>query len=119
MSLFERLVRGRRPATPEEADRLALRQLAGRGANLAESRRVVHILVFQTEEAARSLATDLDSTDYEVTVEAPAGDGEWTVRVAGRRVVSRDTVPGFRAWFERVAREHGGEYEGWEASPTP
>jgi len=34
------------PKTPQEADRLALRQLSGRGADLAKPRHVIHFLYF-------------------------------------------------------------------------
>ena len=44
--LIDRIRNGGAPKTPEEADRLALRQLAGRGADLAKPRHVIHFLYF-------------------------------------------------------------------------
>jgi Regulator of ribonuclease activity B len=41
------------------------------------------------------------------------------VRADGQRIVGGDTISAFRAWFERVAAEHGGEYDGWEAARKP
>jgi hypothetical protein len=53
-------------------------------------------------------------------VQAP-GDriAAWTVRADDTRVVSSATVGSFRAWFEDVAAEHRGEYDGWEAAAKP
>jgi hypothetical protein len=32
------------------------------------------------------------------------------------RVVDESTVGQSRAWFEQVAADHGGAYDGWEAA---
>ena len=44
---------------------------------------------------------------------------EWCVKADGHRTVGPDTVAAFRAWFESVAAEHDGEYDGWEAAAKP
>lgn len=44
---------------------------------------------------------------------------EWLVRAEITRVVDETTVPAYRRWFEHVAMEHGGEYDGWEATTKP
>jgi hypothetical protein len=41
------------------------------------------------------------------------------VRAEGSRVVDETTVVAFRAWFERVAADHAGEYDGWESPSAP
>lgn len=57
---------------------------------------------------------------WSVRVEEPAKTIErWTVHADGDRIVSSATVESFRAWFEHVAAEHDGEYDGWEASAKP
>ena len=59
------------PKTPEEADGLALRQLAGRGADLAKPRHVIHFLYFPDEEDARAAATAIGDA-WTTKVEPPA-----------------------------------------------
>ena len=44
---------------------------------------------------------------------------EWSVRADGERVVGPETISAFRSWFEQVATEFGGEYDGWEAAARP
>jgi hypothetical protein len=34
-------------------------------------------------------------------------------------VIGEETVPGFRAWFEQVAADYNGEYDGWEPATKP
>ena len=41
------------------------------------------------------------------------------MRADGERVVGVETIAAFRSWFEHVAAEHDGEYDGWEAAAKP
>jgi hypothetical protein len=120
LGLLDRIRRHGAPTTPREADRLALQQLARRGADLAQPRHVVHFLYFAAEEDARSAADAVAEAGWSTSVEPP-GDAaaDWTVRADGHRVVGDGTVEAFRAWFEQVAEEHAGEYDGWEAAAKP
>ena len=108
MRLWPRFRSRRAPATPADADRQALAQLRSLGADLTKARHVVHFAYFA------------DAAGYSATV-APPDDTfrEWRVHAEATRVLGETTVDGFRAWFERVARDHGGEYDGWEAARTP
>ena len=120
MSLFDRIRHKGKPKTPQEADALALRHLAGRGADLAQPRHIVHFLYFAREEDARSAAEIARESGWTVTVEPPGETvAEWTVRADATRIVSSVTVESFRAWFESVAADHRGEYDGWEAAAKP
>jgi hypothetical protein len=117
--LIDRIRYGGAPKTPEEADRLALRQLAGRGADLAKPRHVIHFLYFSTETDARAAAEAIAGT-WTAQVEAPTeAIDQWCVRADGTRTLGADTVAAFRTWFEGIAVKHGGEYDGWEAAAKP
>lgn len=120
MSFLDRIRYHRPPKTPEEADKLALRQLESRGADLSLPRHVIHFLLFEDESDARAAAAEIDAGSWTTRIDAPTQDlAEWTVRIDGHRVVSSDTVAAFRAQFERLAAAHAGEYDGWEAAATP
>ena len=118
---FLNLIRHKgRPKTPEEADALALKQLEGRRADLTQPRHVIHFLYFHEEADAREAAELAKSANWHATVEEPGeADVEWTVRADGNRVVSAATIASFRAWFEHLAEDHNGEYDGWEAAAKP
>ena len=114
MSLLDRLRQKRPPAA--ELDLLLVRRLRSVGEDLTRPRPIAHFLDFEHEADARSAATELEAAGYEATVSPPAGDAaRWSVRASGRRVVDEATVVAFRAWFERLAAEHRGEYDGWES----
>jgi hypothetical protein len=120
VSRFDRMLRGKPPATAEEADQITVQKLAGMGAELSRPRQIVHFLEFSSGLAVEDVQAPLERAGYEVTVEEPDEvTTHYVVRAEAVRVVSSTTVPAFRAWFERLAAEHGGDYEGWEASRTP
>lgn len=117
--LIDRIRYGGAPKTPDEADRLALRQLAGRGADLSKPRHIIHFLYFPTERQARD-AVDAIGDAWKTQVEAPTeGIEHWSVKADGNRTIGPEIVSGFRSWFDRIATEHGGEYDGWEAGWKP
>jgi len=120
MSFLRRVIRGTRPASGADVDRLVVRQLLGRGADLTQPRHVIHFIYFAEESDARAAADAIDSAGYETTVDAPGDEiAEWTVRAEAYRVVGLATVDGFRAWFEQMSAEYNGEYDGWEAAAKP
>jgi len=108
------------PATPQETDQLVLRQLAGRGADLTKPRHVIHYLYFTDEIDARGAAEVIDQSEWETTVNPPHETiAEWSLRAECYRVIGAATVEAFRAWFEQIALDNRGEYDGWEASAKP
>jgi len=109
-----------KPKTPQEADALALRQLVGGGADLAQPRHVIHFLYFAAEHDARAAAEVARESGWQTELTEPTENVDvWTVRADATRVVSSVTVESFRAWFEQVAVDHRGEYDGWEAAAKP
>jgi len=120
MRFLDRIRNQGAPTTPQEADALALRQLAGRGADLAKPRHVIHFLYFAAEADARAAAAAVADASWTANVEPPSETvAEWCVRADGNRTVGLETVAAFRSWFECVATEHRGEYDGWEAAAKP
>jgi Regulator of ribonuclease activity B len=120
VGLLDRIRNKGAPATPQEADQLVLRQLADRGADLTKPRHVIHYLYFADEIDARGAADTIEQAEWETTVKPPHETiAEWSIRTEGYRVVSAANVEAFRAWFEQIALDHRGEYDGWEAAAKP
>ena len=120
MGFLDRIRNKGAPATPQEADQLVLRQLTGQGADLAKPRHVIHYLYFAHETSARDAAAMIGRSEWETEIGAPDERiAEWSVRAAGYRIIETATVDAFRAWFEEIAAEFQGEYDGWEASAKP
>jgi hypothetical protein len=120
MGFLDRIRNKGAPATPQEADQLVLRQLTGQGADLAKPRHVIHYLYFAHETSARDAAAMIGRSEWETEIREPDERiAEWSVRAASYRVIGTETVDAFRAWFEEIAAEFHGEYDGWEASAKP
>ena len=118
MGFLDRL-RQKPPPAPE-LDRLILRQLQSLGADLTRPRHLLHFLYFADEASAKLASQAVESAGHEVTLTAPDEKvTQWSVRAEATRVVDHSNVGGFRAQFEQVAAEHGGEYDGWEAAAEP
>jgi hypothetical protein len=116
------LLRRRRsaPSTGRESDAQTLRRLEALGAKLSRARHVIHFLSFVEQGDARSAAEAIERAGWESTVTAPeTASGLWEVRGEGERVVDDTTVGAFRSWFERIAGERNGTYDGWEAAAKP
>ena len=120
MALLGRRPGSKPPRKEGDPDRLTLRHLEAGGANLSRARHVIHVLYFDDEADARAAATAVERAGWEVTLAATAEKRKrWRIRAEGMRVVDRTTVGAFRSWFERVAAERSGEYDGWEAAAKP
>lgn len=120
MGFLDRLRRPLPSRTPEETDRLLLDQLLAHGADLTQPRHVLHFLYFPGEVGARAAAREIERLTYAVTVTAPGDDiPDWSVCAEGERLVDATTVATTRAWFEQVAGDTGGSYDGWEAATQP
>jgi hypothetical protein len=115
-----RLFLRRRPRDTAAVDQYVVEQLRGLGADITLPRHVRHYLYFQQEGFARAAAEQIERADYTATVTEPNDEiPVWTVRAEGYRVIGSETVPGFRAWFEQVAADFDGEYDGWEPATKP
>jgi Regulator of ribonuclease activity B len=118
-SFLERLMRRARPKDPAALDHLVIAQLRGLGADLTQPRHVRHFLYFDDEGNARPAAAEIERAGYDVTIRPPNEAAPWTVVAEAYRVVGPDTVAGFRAWFEQIAADRNGEYDGWEPASKP
>jgi hypothetical protein len=120
VSFLDRIRYHRPPKTPQEADALALRQLESRGANMTKARHVVHFLLFGEERDATAASDTIQATSWRASVEPPTETRtEWSVRADDERIVNADTIASYRSWFEQIAAQHHGEYDGWEAKAKP
>jgi hypothetical protein len=120
MGFLDRIRNKGAPATPQEADQLVLRQLTGQGADLAKPRHDTPSHDYAHDTSARDAAARIGRSERETAIGAPDERiAEWSVRAASYRVIGTETVDAFRAWFEEIAAEFHGEYDGWEASARP
>lgn len=101
----------------DQADLLVARHLVANGADLSEPRHVLHFLIFPDDRAERAAAAAA-ADGWEVRVVAPdEEEPTWSVVCERQDVVlDPDGVRDTRIRFEALAEDHGGNYDGWEAS---
>jgi Regulator of ribonuclease activity B len=121
VSLLGRMFfRPRKPRDGSEIDQIVVKQLRSMGADLSQPRHVRHFIYFAEESDARAAARVAEEANYTATVNAPHDKvEEWVLVADSYRVIAPDTVAGFRAWFEQLASEWNGEYDGWEPATKP
>jgi Regulator of ribonuclease activity B len=120
VAFLERMMRGKPPSDPARVDQIVVKQLRSLGADLSQPRHVRHFLYFELQSSAQRAAEEIERADYTTSMAVPSEEVPvWTVVAEGYRVIGPDTVAGFRAWFEHVASEHHGEYDGWEPARNP
>ncbi len=77
-----------------------------------------HFFYVSSPEEAKGLAAILTDDGFDVDVDE-IEPGQWAV-YAGGEIPGEDEINELRRRFERLARDHHGEYDGWEmALPRP
>jgi hypothetical protein len=98
-----------------EADTLVLAHLVQLGCDPQQPRECRHYLYMPGEVGARSVASSLNSAaEWDAEVEAVRD--AWLVTATTVTGLDDDVVRVTRRRFERLAQDHGGEYDGWEAA---
>lgn len=111
----------RSPATGlKYKDLQLLGVIQANGSDLRAPRHVLHYLYFPSRAGAEAASEQARRHGWSAEVREPLPDypGQWAV-VAEQpaAVLSIDFVRETTDLFEQVAREHGGEHDGWEAGP--
>lgn len=104
---------------PDDADLLAMMKDAG--TDLSRTREVGHFVLFDGEQEARGAAAAVPS-DHETEVYESEG---WVLHAWHQAVLGEEYLLSARPFWESLARQYGGEYDGWDAdadagtSPSP
>jgi len=109
--------RGSAPASVTSDDRAALD--AHRGSSMqAGPHSVLHYLYFPRQQAAILAAGVLRDRGFATEERLGADSINWLVLARHEIVLSEETIAGVRHVMEDLARQHGGEYDGWEVEVT-
>jgi hypothetical protein len=84
------------------------------GTNMSRPREIGHFISFETEEEARAPAETVPP-EYDVEVYETEA---WMLRAWHGRA-NEEYLAAARAWWEEFARQHGSEYDGWDADADP
>jgi hypothetical protein len=104
---------------PVAADAEVLDQLRALGVNLSKPRDARFYLYLRTREDAQSAAAAVRRQGFAVEVTPAAGEPPehpWLVLASRDMIVSAESIAEARLLFDRLAQEHAGDYDGWEAA---
>lgn len=100
-------------------DLAVLDQLTKLGADLQQPRHALYFSYFPTRQAAEAAAGQAAERGFQAEVRDPVPEypGQWCLQCDMHGVVlDPPTVRAHGDLFDWLAQQHGGEYDGWEAS---
>lgn len=102
-----------------EADRAVISQLVSLGADMNQPREVNHYFYFNDEDRAKTVEHLLREQGLAAEKRpAQAGSEKWLVLATHNIIVSTPHINVLTVNLERLAKDHNGEYDGWEAALT-
>ena len=128
MGFFKRKRDEREVVDPEERspqlglkykDLLLMRHMQEQGANLEEPRHVLHFLYFASRPQATAAQGDAQQQGWQAEVREPIPEypDQWSLVCEQPAVVlTPDFVRESTDFFEALAADHAGDYDGWEAA---
>ena len=106
------------PIAPDP-DSLVVEQLRTAGADLRKPTEVIVYLYFPSKAAASSAAASLQKMGFSEVRVSTSLDDAWACIGSREMVPALATIRDLSARLERLAAEHAGEYDGWEAAVRP
>lgn len=99
-----------------DPDQQVLEQLRAAGSDLSKPHEMEFYLYFPTEEAAQQAGMKLEVDGFDGEVRRAPNRADWLCLVYKQMVPERAKLAALRKRFNALARELGGEYDGWETS---
>jgi hypothetical protein len=99
-----------------EADERVLGHLARLGCDPSEPRESRHFIYLPAQDGATEVARALETDGWSTSIERC--EGAWLVAATRSCTLTLDVVRDTRVLLSALASQHGGVYDGWEASTT-
>ena len=100
---------------PESFYKEVLDQLRQMGSDAKRPHNLDLFLYLPTEAAAQTAAEKVRRLHFSTEVVPGAKDGTWLCRAKIRIIPESAPLDGIGAYFEHVAYELGGDFDGWQA----
>ena len=99
--------------TIDEPDVQVLEELKKAGSDLSKPHLIEFYLYFPSKESASEVAQTLRDEGYEVQVSLGADNINWLCFATKSIFPTREALSAIRVYFEALAQQQGGEYDGW------
>ncbi len=104
------------PVDEPGVDQQILDQLREAGSDLTKPHQMEFLLYFPTEETAQKVANKIRPDGFRVDVKRSAQGSAWLCVAMKRMVPKRAEIAAIGKRFSALAKDSGGEYDGWETS---
>jgi hypothetical protein len=104
------------PSVDPDVDQKVLDQLREAGSDLSKPHQMEFLLYFPTEESAQLAASKIKTDGFSVEVKRAARGSMWLCLAVKRMVPKRVEIGAIGKRFTALAKDLGGEYDGWETS---
>jgi hypothetical protein len=102
-----------------EQDAHVIESLRKNGSDFTKPHRVDYFFKMPSESSAKAIATELASAGYVVrNIGVPPKGKSWEVHVQRLQLLQVDEMQATTISFNKLARKHGGDYDGWGAPTT-
>lgn len=101
-----------------EGDQQVLAELRKAGGDLAKPTEVNYYLYFHDKRAADTAAAHAGAGPLVATVRRAVDTSAWLCFVSGTMIPSEAAIHAHTVRLVEIARQYGGEYDGWEAALT-
>ncbi len=102
----------------DQRDQQVLEVLAEQGSDLTKAHPIDFYLYFPERHRADDAARLLTTEGFEAVVRPGAQGSDWLCLVSASVVPTAENITAMRTRFETLARQGGGEYDGWETTIT-
>jgi hypothetical protein len=99
-------------------DRALIESLRDAGSDLTKPHVIRFGLQLPSEELARTIAAGLEADGYHTNIEKASLGASWLCHATRTMVPDAPALTTAREQFTRLAGEHHGAYDGWEAPVT-
>jgi hypothetical protein len=100
---------------PKETDAKAVEQIIRFGGDIDKEKPVDFFFYFPTEYAASQVEVKLLNLGFRTDLHYLDKNKKWSLSANKVMKISTDRIYELSLWFNKVAEEQGGEYDGWGA----
>lgn len=94
-------------------DKRVLDKLYQLGSDLSKLHHIDFFLYFPSEEKAQLAGNVIEREGFEIEIQPSAGKEQWLCLAMKKMVPDKKELIEIRKWFESIAKELNGEYDGW------
>lgn len=100
---------------PKEIDEKVVENIVRFGGDIEKERPVDFFFYFPSELAATQVEVKLINLGFDTDVYQLKQNERWSLTANKKMQVSTERIYEISLWFENIAEEQGGEYDGWGA----